>query len=187
MLKIEEVVNARICVLENAKSLFEEAKLLNMHGYFARAYTLAHICNEELSKIPMLVGVGMDLINGDEIDWKKFNRHLTSHNEKLNAMHTQAYLNSDIFSENSDEDAYEKAMNSTKTLNENKNNSLYAGIVKNKFVQPKELFEKAQINFLFEQVAERLNYFISAESKTLEKIPASESALEYRKMLKKLI
>ena len=184
-LKIEEIESARVCVMQNAKSLFEEAVLLEKHGFYARSYALAHICNEELSKIPMLVGVAMDVINGETIDWKKLNRRLTSHLEKLNAMHTQNYLTSDIRSDDSDVVAYEDSLKTTPRLNEDKNNSLYAGIVNNKFTQPNSLFDKEKVETTLLQVKDRLEYFETTESKTVGKTSAFKNTLKIRSQLKK--
>lgn len=186
-LKVEEIENARVCVLQNAQSLFEEAILLEKHGFYARSYTLAHICNEELSKIPMLVGAAMDIINGDSVDWTKLSRRLTNHIEKLNAMHTQYYLASDVRADNSDVTAYEDSMKSTPRLNDDKNNSLYAGIVNNKFTQPSLLFDKEKVAITLAQVKERLEYFENAEAKTVGKITEFKEALTSRSQLKKVI
>lgn len=140
-LKIEELEHARVCVLENAKSLYEEARLLANHGFYARAYILAHICNEELSKITMLVGIAMDVVNGEKIDWKKFIKRISNHINKINYMHVENYFDSEIRSDDSDLLDYADALKSTSKLNEDKNNSLYAGIVNDKFMQPNELFD----------------------------------------------
>lgn len=186
-LKVKEIERARVCVLQNAQSLFEEAVLLEKHGFYARSYTLAHICNEELSKIPMLVGTVMDIINGDSVDWKKLSRRLTNHIEKLNAMHMQYYLSNEIPADNSDVTAYEDSMKSTPRLNDDKNNSLYAGVVNNKFTQPSLLFNKEKVAVTLAQVKERLEYFVDAESKTVGNTAEFKEALASRSQLKKLI
>jgi AbiV family abortive infection protein len=116
-LSIEEIESARIKLLRNAESLFAESLLLYEHGFFARAYTLAHICCEELAKIPMLVGAGLDLANGDEVDWKKLFRRLTDHKEKIKAMHSRDYLLSEIRVDDSDLTRYEEALEATPHLN----------------------------------------------------------------------
>jgi AbiV family abortive infection protein len=91
-LSIQEIESAREKLLSNAESLFAESQLLFEHGFLPRAYCLAHLCREELAKIPMLVGVGLDLVNGDEIDWRKLNRRLTLHQNKINSMHVHDYF-----------------------------------------------------------------------------------------------
>ena len=158
--------------------------MLKEHGYYARSYTLAHICNEELSKIPMLVGVAMDLINGEDIDWKKLSRRLSNHIEKLNAMHAHDYFTSEIRADDSDVTAYDEAKKTTPKLNENKNNSLYAGIVNNKFKQPNDIFNEKKATTTLSEVYERLKYFESIESKTVGKLSNCKISLAYRKLRK---
>ena len=130
-LSIEEIESARAKVLRNAESLFAESRLLYEHGFYPRAYCLAHLCCEELAKIPMLVGVGLDLVNGDEVDWEKLHRRLTKHHDKINAIHSHDYFRSEIRSDDSDVMEYETALKTTPHLNDKKNNSLYGSYCNN--------------------------------------------------------
>lgn len=59
--KIDELIDA---LLKNANSLINESKLLHNHGYYSRAFSLAHFAREELSKIVMLQAAGMKVIFG---------------------------------------------------------------------------------------------------------------------------
>lgn len=186
-LNIEELEHARVCVLQNAQSLYKEALLLENHGFYARAYTLAHICNEELSKLPMLVGIAMDVLNGEAIDWKAFNQRISSHIKKIDFMHVENYLNSEIRSDDSDLLEFQYALKSTSQLNADKNNSLYAGVVDNKFTQPNHLFDQTKVRELLVKLTERLSYYESVESQTVGKIAQAKNSLNLRKIAKKTI
>lgn len=184
-LNIEELENARVCVLENAQSLYKEAILLEKHGFYARAYSLAHICNEELSKLPMIVGIAMDVVNGEAIDWKNFNKRISSHIKKIDYMHVENYLNSEIRSDDSDLCDFRDSLRSTVLLNNDKNNSLYAGVVDGKFTQPNHLFDQTKVRKLLVKLTERLSYYELVESQTVGKIGQSKSSLNLRKIAKK--
>ena len=184
-LHIEELESARVCVLQNAQSLYKEALLLESHDFYARAYTLAHICNEELSKLPMLVGIAMDVVNGEAIDWKVFNKRISSHIKKINFMNVENYLNSEIRSDDSDFRDFQDALTSAPQLNAYKNNSLYAGVVDNKFTQPNHLFDQTKVRELLGKLTERLSYYESVESQTVGKIAQAKSSLNLRKLAKK--
>jgi AbiV family abortive infection protein len=173
-LSIEEIESVRVKLLRNAESLFAESRLLYEHGFFSRAYTLAHICCEELAKIPMLVGNGLDLANGDEVDWKKLFRRLTAHKDKIEAMHANDYFRSEIMSDDSDLKRYEEALGTTPHLNNMKNNSLYAGLVDDVFLEPAEMVAEADAKELIAITEDRLRYFQMAEKASVGKIAGSK-------------
>jgi AbiV family abortive infection protein len=183
-LSIEEIESARVKLLRNAESLFAESRLLYEHGFFSRAYTLAHICCEELAKIPMLVGAGLDLANGDEVDWKKLFRRLTAHKEKIDAMHAIDYFRSEIRADESDLNRYEEAFRTTLHLNNTKNNSLYAGLVDDVFFEPAEMVAEENARELIAITGDRLGYFQMAEKVSLGKIAGSEIGKKMRQLAK---
>lgn len=78
--KIDELIEA---LFNNATSLIDESKLLHNHGYYTRAFSLAHFAREELSKIVMLQAAGMKVISGHEVDWKKLMRRFRNHKDKI--------------------------------------------------------------------------------------------------------
>jgi hypothetical protein len=49
----------------------------------ARAYFLAHIACEELGKLPILAHLAVALKLGNAVDWKRVDRQLRSHDEKI--------------------------------------------------------------------------------------------------------
>lgn len=183
-LSIEEIESARVKLLRNAESLLAESQLLYAHGFFSRAYTLAHICCEELAKIPMLVGAGLDLANGDEVDWKKLFRRLTAHKEKIEAMHANDYFRSEIRADDSDLKRYEEALETTPHLNNMKNNSLYAGLVDDVFLEPAEMVAEENARELIAITGDRLGYFRVAEKASLGKIADSKIGKRMRNLAK---
>lgn len=78
-LSVAEIEALRALVLQNAGELLAEAELLFQHKRFARTYTLAHLSSEELAKLPLLASVGVSLVNGGTINWKKLDKKLRSH------------------------------------------------------------------------------------------------------------
>ncbi|GMQ52522.1 AbiV family abortive infection protein [Halopseudomonas aestusnigri] len=183
-LSIEEIESARVKLLRNAESLFAESRLLYKHGFFSRSYTLAHICCEELAKIPMLVGTGLDLANGEEVDWKKLFRRLTAHKEKIEAMHANDYFRSEIRADESDLKRYEEALKAIPHLNNMKNNSLYAGLVDDVFLEPAEMVSEENARELIAITGDRLRHFQRGEKASLGKIAASRVGKKMRQIVK---
>ncbi|MGO2133217.1 MAG: AbiV family abortive infection protein [Halomonas sp.] len=183
-LSIQEIELAREKLLRNAKSLFAESQLLYQHGFFPRAYCLAHLCCEELAKIHMLVGVGLDLVNGDEVDWRKLHRRLTRHQDKIDAMHVHDYFQSEIRADDSDVREHEAALKKTPHLNDMKNNSLYAGVVNSVFKEPTEVVTQDDAKELINITTERLRYIQAVEQVSLGKIATSETGAKMRRFSK---
>jgi AbiV family abortive infection protein len=67
-LTIEEIEDARKRTADNATHLIEAAENLLAAGYCPQSFFLAHAAVEEIAKIPMLVGVGLDIRAGRPID-----------------------------------------------------------------------------------------------------------------------
>lgn len=125
----DQVESARAQILENALSLLSEARLLFGNGFFARAYTLAHLASEEVVKIPMLVRAVLDEMAGIPYDWAKLEKRLTSHIKKIDAGHFYDYIQTEVRADDSDVRDYEIALETTAEINAGKNNSIYCGFV----------------------------------------------------------
>jgi AbiV family abortive infection protein len=82
-LTVAEIEDARKATADTAISLVSAAALMLDAGYPAISFFLSHAACEEIAKIPMLVGVGLDIVAGRVIDWKEVGRRLESHREKL--------------------------------------------------------------------------------------------------------
>ena len=71
-ISINEIEDVRVKILDNARELLEDAELLLSHERFTRAYSLAHLASEEMTKLPMVCGVAISILRGEEVDWSKF-------------------------------------------------------------------------------------------------------------------
>jgi AbiV family abortive infection protein len=56
---------------DTATDLIGAAEALLTVPYRAQGFFLAHAAVEEIAKIPMLVGVALDIIAGRTVDWKE--------------------------------------------------------------------------------------------------------------------
>jgi AbiV family abortive infection protein len=68
--------------LDNAKSTLSASELLLEQGLLSQAYTLAHLAQEEASKVTMLFGSWLALLMGWTLDWSRFWKAWTSHDDK---------------------------------------------------------------------------------------------------------
>jgi AbiV family abortive infection protein len=67
-------------LLENARNLTSDARLLHDHCRYARSYALAALAGEELGKIQLCLG---PILGIEELSDKEFRRAWQSHSEKL--------------------------------------------------------------------------------------------------------
>ena len=79
----ENLIDGILKTLRNAQELCDESEILLKNGKFARSYTLSHLAREEFSKCFILYRPIVELIRGNQIDWKKTRRRYRSHKEKL--------------------------------------------------------------------------------------------------------
>lgn len=82
-LSVEQVKIAREKALRNAKDLIKDAELLYANARWPRVVFLCQIAGEEIGKHILLSSLTIHLIAGDEINWKRVWKRLTSHREKL--------------------------------------------------------------------------------------------------------
>jgi AbiV family abortive infection protein len=138
---IELIESGRIKILENAKELIEEAQILYEHQRYARTYALSHLAFEELAKIPILAAAPERIKTEDEYSWTKVHKKLIKHGPKLifsinfNLDHENSFLKitgQDKFDPNE----------TSKIMNQLKNESLYAGVRDKEFLKPSENFTK---------------------------------------------
>jgi AbiV family abortive infection protein len=122
--------------LENAGDLLDEADLLLSRGHYARTYFLAHIACEEMAKAPMLFRVASELALDLPQDWRKIDRRLRNHRDKIRNVLTMDYFMSEIRPDDSDYHKYEADLANVPLLNEAKNDSLYCRGGRRRFHQP---------------------------------------------------
>lgn len=135
---------------DNARLLFEEARLLRQNGAIARAVCLHQLSNEECGKMELLVGWAMRIFVGDEVDSKQMAKALRSHEAKN---HANAYFSRVT----EDEQAARERGNWREVremfcqrqaelhglFNTRKNASLYVEFENGKFSAPKDLITEA--------------------------------------------
>lgn len=87
-LKVEDIEKIFYKINDNACELLEEAELLYNHEKYARAYLCAHIAFEEFGKLPILYSVALDIHFGKRVNWKRLNKEIRDHHEKI----SQSYV-----------------------------------------------------------------------------------------------
>ena len=91
-LTIDQLHQLRLCIFDNAESLYKEAKLLLDNRFYARAYLLAYFTCEELGKIPIIVGVIGRLLKNEAVDWKKVMKRFRDHRAKVDSDDFHQYV-----------------------------------------------------------------------------------------------
>lgn len=85
-LTLDQIDEAPHLILENARALLEESKILADKRHFARSYALAHIAGEEVVKLDALVEAAILLADKKPVDWQSVDRRLRLHTQKIRAI-----------------------------------------------------------------------------------------------------
>lgn len=138
--QIDEGIDA---LLVNASQLVNEARaLLSIHGY-ARAFALAHLAREELSKVVMLHAAAIRLLAEHPVDWKRLMTRLRDHKAKLKLEQVENAL---LLQGLTDDPAHERllatAVPAAEYRNDQKNASLYVGFEEGRFSIPADQFNE---------------------------------------------
>lgn len=91
-LSIDDLHALRLAIFDNAEALHREADLLLKHGMYSRAYLLAHLCFEELGKIPIVVGAIGKLTTGEAVDWIEVKKRFSNHKAKIESQNRHFYV-----------------------------------------------------------------------------------------------
>lgn len=128
-LNLVQIDNYISALIDNAESLISEATILYQSNAYARAYTLAHLSREELSKCVILYGAGRRILGGSGVDWKTTMRRLRDHKSKLRQ---ETVKNSIVAVSMGDQETSELMMNNVDMFasyrNNQKNISIYVGL-----------------------------------------------------------
>ena len=182
-LSIAEIENLRALVLENAAELLAEARLLFEHDRYARACALAHLSSEELAKLPMLAGVGVRVLRGQMIDWKRFEKRLTSHLAKLKVLLHVDLLGKSVDPTKRDVQIHNEKLSKIELFNVLKNVTLYAGVNQDGFYKPSALFTKSYAESALTLSTNRFELFAEIERHTRGRIAELASSRAYMKLL----
>ena len=185
-LSIEEVERLRALVLENASELLAEARLLFEHQKYARAYALAHFSSEELAKLPMLAGVGIDLLKGHSIDWNKFEKKLGSHAAKLKVLLAIDFLGTAVDPTSREIPVHKQKLSRIELFNALKNAALYAGVYQGGAYKPSAFLGQAFSENALTLSANRFELFAQVEANTQGRLSQLSNSDAYMKLLKKL-
>lgn len=177
----EQMIIARNKIINNAKSLYEEATILYNHDKYARAYYLLCIANEELGKSIIVTSGIVDFL-GDNIDWKTFWKRLRNHKDKTGTIeHIE-----NIFISNDENFCNPKdVQDRIPTFEEVKMISLYSDMIQNDFYEPCEIIQKEMVQAYHKLTGKRIDFVtaISVSDFTLRNID-KEKAKEHIKWLK---
>jgi AbiV family abortive infection protein len=171
---LPEITEARSKILSNAEELIEEAGILFSNNKFPRSFALAHLACEELAKLPILNTAALNLLIGEKNDWRKINRRLTSHTEKLQVSAGMDYMWDEVHPDDSDVHQYEKDLRSIPDFNNFKNGSLYSGFFREVFVQPSELIDKGLSENMVRLTNSRLVRYREHERSFSESVASEE-------------
>ena len=185
-LSIGEIEELRKLILENAEELSEEASILFNNKKYARAYTLSHLASEELAKLPILSKLALDLINGKDVNWKKIDKKLNSHTEKLKGLLFSDLLGTDINPSEKNITVHEKTISRIQILNDLKNVSLYAGKYQDSLYKPNAAITASLASQSLEAINNRLSLFSNIEAHTNGRISDLANNQRYMELLHSL-
>lgn len=122
---VDDIIDGMVKITLNAQSLVDEAELLSKNKYHVRAYTLAHIAREEISKLYILFKVGIEVIAGKKYDYKKLQKRFNNHKSKIQFFSIPYCID---------------GLNGkyVEAINKRKNESLYVGYEQSKFQSPSD-------------------------------------------------
>lgn len=161
---LPEMERAKRRILANAAGLVAEAHLLLRQRHHARAYALAHLACEELSKLPMVQRAAIEFAVRGSFDWKKLQKRFTSHTTKLEGMFVHEYLLDPDIAGDADVRRLEAALASIGEQNRLKNASLYCSLENGRCVSPKVAISKRQARAMVHIAEQRLGWFRRTEA-----------------------
>lgn len=157
-LELTQIDQGIEALLSNAEDLVSEAKTLFSVNAFARAFTLAHLAREELSKVGMLQAAALRLLAEHPVDWKKLMYRLRDHKAKL----YQEHFENSLFSQGSNAGLFNPMLPQVADQvvdyrNNQKNDSLYVSIEEGKFIKPADRFNVKKAERTIKLAEIRLN------------------------------
>lgn len=162
----EQVEYARREVLRNAVGLLRDARLLLRNRRYPRAYALAHLATEEMSKLPMLVRAGLESQTDKSYDWRTIGKRMQSHRSKLRSAALWEYLRDPEMIDDADLKRLVNQLTEVGSANDLKNQSLYAGFVNGEFRCPRESVSAEVAKAMVERAMEHLSAYLAAEGAT---------------------
>jgi len=173
----ENLINGILKTLRNAQELCDESEILLVNGKFARSYTLSHLAREEFSKCFILYRPIVDLIIGNQIDWKKTRRRYRSHKDKLI---TDRATTLHLFGNELEKKGIKKKelFSGIEKSNEWKNISLYVDWSNDKFIMPSDSFSKEKAERNLEIAIYRISLFTPIFTELIQLTPEVEKKIK---------
>jgi AbiV family abortive infection protein len=146
----------------NANELIDEARVLHERKSYARAFALAHLAREEISKANMLQATGARIVGKLPVDWKHLMQRLKDHKAKLRQ--EIAWQAISMLGTGNEEMSTMANLMLTKdgaeafstVRNDQKNAALYVGFLDGKFIVPRDTRTERQSWRTIELAAEAL-------------------------------
>jgi len=174
-LSVEAIELARVKLLENAKSLVNEARILYEAGCYPRTFALSQLALEELSKIMTVVRLGLRVSAGQPVDWKNADRRLRDHKGKSRLIFW--YLSC----AEEDPDACEAVKTMGAVLSNMKNWALYVGFEEGQPVSPSDIITRQRAYDWLSASVLALCDFCRCEKKTGGLIDECARSEEYQR------
>ncbi|OYU78870.1 MAG: hypothetical protein CFE23_16610 [Flavobacterium sp. BFFFF1] len=151
-MKKEDLLDAVNKALQNAEELYDEAVILKNNEKIARAYTLFQFSIEEIGKAAMTFDFALHGNLSDSKEIKIFLDKFRDHKIKTETSQGIDFM----FAMRADESEFTKKLLlnflgkdkklSLNLSNNKKNNSLYVGLIDNKFCLPQEMISKKDLD-----------------------------------------
>jgi AbiV family abortive infection protein len=173
----ENLIDGILKTLRNAQELCDESEILFKNGKFARSYSLSHLAREEFSKCFILYRPIVELIRGNQIDWKKTRTRYRSHKEKLIADRATTLH---LFGNELEKNGIKKKelFSGIEKSNEWKNTSLYVDWSNDKFIMPADSFSKEKAERNLEIAIYRIRVFTPIFTELIQITPEVEKKIK---------
>lgn len=143
-LRLDQIDQGIDALLHNAAELIKEADILLSAAAFPRAFSLAHLAREELSKAAMLQAAGTRLLAQHDVNWKKLMARLRDHKAKISLENVENLMLIHGIQKDGTAEALDLAAANplTEYRNNDKNNSLYVGFQDGIFIPPSSVISE---------------------------------------------
>ena len=145
---VEQINALREALIENAIALIADADLLYENGRLARAYSIAILATEEMSKLPILLHCLEELDAGSEPNWADVGEFLASHYGKL--MMNELYFATQRSANGLDATGskqWQDAVKAAKDRNARKQSGFYVNVEAGSVVTPAVAVPREQAKF----------------------------------------
>lgn len=160
----DQLTEARVKALRNARELLEDAKILFRTKRWPRAFFLSRIAEEEMGKYWFLVAATVEA-TANKIDWKKFWKDYRNHEFKARrAVHLEMF-GLPPFPRATELAKVDKLVSQ---IEKDRKSSLYSDISNNRFVSPDEVIGENLASQMLNIAEDRLELYELVEAKTLK-------------------